>query len=115
MAQQHLPSSLESATVSRCTFAVSDVTPAAVPLRDVDYHAGIAKFLGGRVEACSRYVGRLVDPFGAHPLIETLHRAFQSHYPVCLSPRCNLVNADAGRRATCEREFGSAATPVRGP
>ena len=86
MEQKHLPSILESATVSRCTFAVSDVTPATVPLRDVDYHAGLAKFLGGRVEACSRYVGRLVDPFGAHPLIETLHRAFQSHYPVCLSP-----------------------------
>jgi hypothetical protein len=38
------------------------------------------------IEACSRYHGRLVADVLTHPLVVSLHRAFQQHRPICLSP-----------------------------
>jgi hypothetical protein len=70
----------------RITFPVSDVTPASEPLREVPYHEAVAAFLGGPVESCSSYQGRLVGNVRSHPLVATLHAAFCSHRPVCLSP-----------------------------
>lgn len=76
------------------TFAVSDVPPATEPLREKPYHEVVAEFLGGPVEACSSYHGRLVANNGSppyvhdrsHPLIAALHAGYATHRPVCLSP-----------------------------
>ncbi len=68
------------------TFAVSRVTPATKPLRVIPYYEAATQFLGGRVESCSQYHGQLVADVKMHPLIETLHRAFDTHRPVSLSP-----------------------------
>jgi hypothetical protein len=76
------------------TFAVARVIPASEPLPERPYHEVVADFLGGPVESCSSYHGRLVDLDGqhaygrdrSHPLIGALHTAFISHRPVCLSP-----------------------------
>ena len=70
----------------RITFAVSDVSPAGQPLPEAPYPEAVAAFLGGRVESCSCYHGRLVAHVRSHPLIGALHAAFASHRPVRLSP-----------------------------
>ncbi len=70
----------------RITFPVSDVPPATKPLPEAPYHEAVAAFLGGRVESCSCYHGRLVAKVRSHPLIAALHAAFATHRPVCLSP-----------------------------
>ena len=75
-----------SATAVRRTFAVSDAPPATEPMPEAPYHAAIADFLGGPVESCSRYHGRLVSSTRSHPLIAALHAAFAQHRPVALSP-----------------------------
>jgi hypothetical protein len=75
-------------------FAVSSVTPANQPLPERPYHEVVTDLLGGPIEACSSYHGRLVtldsESEGledrSHPLIGALHAAFMSHRPVCLSP-----------------------------
>lgn len=67
-------------------FAVSDVTAGKDLLAEVLYHEAVADFLGGPVEACSRYHGRLVAGVRSHPLIAALHGAFAQHRPLCLSP-----------------------------
>jgi hypothetical protein len=68
------------------TFAVSDVVPATEPLPDQPYHQAVSDFLGGPIESCSRYHGRLIAGVRSHPLIGALHAAFSSHRPVGLSP-----------------------------
>ena len=75
-------------------FAVSSVTPASQPLPERPYYEAVADFLGGPIESCSSYHGRLItldsESRGledrSHPLIGALHAAFMSHRPVCLSP-----------------------------
>jgi hypothetical protein len=68
------------------TFPVSNVSPATKPLPELPYHQAVTDFLGGPVESCSRYHGRLVANVRSHPLIAALHAAFASHRPVRLSP-----------------------------
>jgi hypothetical protein len=63
-------------TTAGCTFLVSDVKPDTEPLPEVPYHQAIVDFLGGTVESCSGYRGRLVAGVRSHPLIGTLHAAF---------------------------------------
>jgi hypothetical protein len=70
----------------RVTFAVSKVWRARRPLPEQRYHQAVADFLGGPVESCSNYRGRLVAGARSHPLIAALHAAYSSHRPVCLSP-----------------------------
>jgi hypothetical protein len=70
----------------RVTFPVSDVTPAAQPLPEAPAIEAITTFLGGPVESCSRYHGKLVSGVRSHPLIGALHGAFNDHRPLCLSP-----------------------------
>src|SRR5262245_64402850 len=75
-----------STTVTR-TFPVSDVQPATEPLPEIAYHQAVAAFLvTKKLEACSRYHGRLVSDVRSHPLIATLHTGFADHRAVCLSP-----------------------------
>jgi len=50
------------------------------------YYQAVSEFLGGPVESCSRYHGKLVANVRSHPLIGSLHAAFSSHRPVALSP-----------------------------
>jgi hypothetical protein len=77
---------MRSAIATR-TFAVSDVPAATQPLPEIPYHQAVAKFiLAKKVEACSRYRGRLVSGVRSHPLIATLHTAFDEHRSICLSP-----------------------------
>jgi hypothetical protein len=38
------------------------------------------------IEACARYLGRLVADVVAHPVLVALHRGFTQHRPLCLSP-----------------------------
>lgn len=71
---------------TRTTFAVSKVSPATEPLRELPYHHAVANFVRRPVESCSRYHGRLVAHVVSHPLIAALHEAFASHRPLCLSP-----------------------------
>jgi hypothetical protein len=68
------------------TFEVSDVAPATESLAEIPYHQAVTDFLGGAVESCSRYHGKLLAGVRSHPLIGTLHAAFCSHRPVSLSP-----------------------------
>jgi hypothetical protein len=70
----------------RIAFSVSDVAPATAPLAEAPAIEAITTFLGGPVESCSRYHGRLVANVRSHPLIGALHVAFNDHRPVCLSP-----------------------------
>jgi len=73
--------------VATRTFAVSDVPPATEPLPEIPYHRAVAEFiLAEKVEACSQYHGRLVSGVRSHPLIATLHTAFDEHRSMCLSP-----------------------------
>jgi hypothetical protein len=73
--------------VATRTFAVSDVPPATEPLPEIPYHRAVAEFIQSeKVEACSQYHGRLVSGVRSHPLIATLHTAFDEHRSVCLSP-----------------------------
>jgi hypothetical protein len=86
------------------TFVVNKVTPATEPLPEIGYHQAVAEFLGGPVESCSRYHGKLVASVRSHPLIAALHAAFCTHRPLRLSPDiiwltvcqglANHVNAD---------------------
>ncbi len=39
-----------------------------------------------KIESCSRYRGRLVAGVQFHPVIAAIHKAFQDHRPLCLSP-----------------------------
>jgi hypothetical protein len=68
------------------TFAVSDVDTATKPLPELPYHEVVTAFLGGPVEACSHYHGRLVANVRSHPLIAALHAAFSLHHPISISP-----------------------------
>ena len=94
------------------TFAVSDVSPASSPLPEVSYKDALDSLLAFStlekereklasrgwshlipeppklrpVEACSRYHGRLVVGLKSHPVIEAIHRAFNDHRPLRLSP-----------------------------
>jgi hypothetical protein len=38
------------------------------------------------IESCSQYRGRLVASVQLHPLITAIHKAFNDHRPLCLSP-----------------------------
>jgi hypothetical protein len=73
-------------TVAGKTFAVSDVVSATEPLPEIHYHQAVMDFLGSPVESCSRYHGQLIAGVRSHPLIGTLHAAFNTHRPVTLSP-----------------------------
>jgi hypothetical protein len=75
-----------SITTASKTFAVASVRPATEPLAEAPYHQAVTEFLGGPVESCSRYHGKLVAGVRSHPLIGALHAAFSSHRPVVLSP-----------------------------
>jgi hypothetical protein len=68
------------------TFAVANVSPATEPLAEVPYHQAVVQFLGGDIESCSCYHGRLVKGVRSHPLIGAVHHAFATHRPLCLSP-----------------------------
>lgn len=76
----------QGGAITRRSFAVSDVTPATDPLPLVPFHQAVSDFLGGQVESCSQYHGQLVAGVRLHPLIESLHHAFATHRPICLSP-----------------------------
>lgn len=75
-----------SETIVSKTFAVSDVRARETLLPEMPYPEAIAQFVGGPVESCSRYHGKLVANVMSHPLIAALHAGFAYHYPVCLSP-----------------------------
>ena len=68
------------------TFPVSRVLPATAPLPETDYPQAVAAHLGGPIESCSRYHGKLVANVCPHPLIAALHGAFCGHRPIRLSP-----------------------------
>src|SRR5262245_22657558 len=88
MPQSYLPEGniMAGTLVTNATFAVSDVAPATEPLQELTYHQAVANFVGGPVESCSKYHGRLVANVVSHPLIAALHGAFASHRPLRLSP-----------------------------
>src|SRR5262249_21198636 len=48
------------------TFPVSAVEPATAPLDDAPYHEAVSAFLGGPVEACSSYYGKLIASALSH-------------------------------------------------
>lgn len=77
---------MAEAVTTTGAFAVSDVTPATDSLQELPYHQAVANFVGGPIESCSSYHGRLVANVFSHPLIAALHGAFASHRPLCLSP-----------------------------
>lgn len=75
------------------TFAVADVRPSWRRLSERRYQSVVAAYVGGSVEACNCYNGRLVSPRGSwirtylcHPLIEACYRAYTDHRPLRLSP-----------------------------
>jgi hypothetical protein len=119
-------------SVTTTTFPVSDVRRATTPLSEVPYKQAIdalfheqpeftfSEVLGkkpppvavrkaphGRVEACTRYHGRLLADVRFHPLVGALHFAFLDHRPLTLSPDmiwllicqgvANHINAHAER------------------
>jgi hypothetical protein len=131
----------KSASVA-VVFAVSPVAPATSPLAEMPYWAAIESLLvkppswrpqesqqsaelpRRSLEACSRYHGQLVSRVYFHPIIAAIHRAFQDHRPMVLSPDmlwlmvtqgfANHVNANAEKlRNRLVRHSGIAKIAVR--
>jgi hypothetical protein len=102
-------------TTTTTTFEVSDVVRAQEPLPEVPYKQAVEALLTGGspdwddgweddededdltddrpeptqprpVEACSRYHGHLVSRVDFHPFVAAVHRAFQDHRPLRISP-----------------------------
>jgi hypothetical protein len=102
-------------TATMTTFEVSHVKRAAEPLPEVPYKEAVEALIAPgkfpdvrriikgkrnqrlsqdlpevaashRVEACSRYHGRLLEAVVYHPVVAAVHRAFMDHRPLCLSP-----------------------------
>lgn len=68
------------------TFSVSQVQPSEEAPVTTDVHHSIEQYLGGAVESCSTPDELVVKPYGFHVLMETLHRAFDEHRSLVLSP-----------------------------
>ncbi|WP_438009703.1 DUF4419 domain-containing protein [Sorangium sp. So ce321] len=70
------------------TFAVSDVPRAERPLRPVSLAASLWLQHKLTAEACGSNLGHLVYGLHAieHALLQTVHAAFEHHYPLVLSP-----------------------------
>ena len=131
-------------TTTTTTFEVSDVKLATEPLPEVHYKEAIEALLtkGGinddedewedepgrarpetpsprRIEACSRYHGRLLGGSAFHPVMVAVHRSFTGHRPLILSPDIDLADDHARPSPTtstptprsCGR--GSSATRAR--
>lgn len=67
-------------------FEVSRVLPTLKPVETVYAHQALETVLNGKVESCSMPGHSVVQPYGFHAVIETLHRAYDEHRPVILSP-----------------------------
>ncbi len=75
------------------TFAVHDVTPAAMRLQTVKTRDGISILLANINESkpepifyCSEYNSNSIAGVGIHPLFAAVHLAFSNHLPLVLSP-----------------------------
>lgn len=66
-------------------FDVAEVAPADKPLLEIPCHIAV-KSLIKNVEACSNYKGQLLAHVNFHPFVETVHKAFNDHRPLSLSP-----------------------------
>jgi len=68
------------------TFKVSQVEPSGRTVRTTTTREALERVLNTKVEACSNPDGGVVRPYGFHALIETVHRAFDEHRSLILSP-----------------------------
>lgn len=68
------------------TFVVTSVRPTNESVRTTTLRAAIARVLTTSVEACSTPEATVVNPYGFHSLIETIHRAYDEHRSLVLSP-----------------------------
>jgi hypothetical protein len=68
------------------TFAVDDVTPALEPLPECRMHEAVKRMLGGDIESCSDYHGRVIQKVYYQPLLAAVHTAFSQHRPLVFTP-----------------------------
>lgn len=70
-------------------FVVSDVSQADKPLPELPYDEAVEALLREptrTIESCSGYHGQLVEDVRFHPFVTAIHKAFNDHRPLCLSP-----------------------------
>jgi hypothetical protein len=102
-------------TTTATTFRISNVEEATTPLLEIPYKEAVEALLSPstpvqdaeraqrlrrlwiktpdpgslprhRIEACSRYYGRLLADIPFHPVVAAAHIAFMEHRPFCFSP-----------------------------
>jgi hypothetical protein len=86
---KNLSVAVASVANSSTVFAVSDVLQADKPLPEIPYYEAVEALLREptrKIESCSRYYGRLVEGVQFHPFVTAIHKAFNDHRPLCLSP-----------------------------
>ncbi len=86
---KNLSGGVASVADSSTVFAVSDVSQADKPLPEIPYYEAVEVLLHEptqKIESCSRYHGRLVKDVRFHPFVTAIHKAFNDHRPLCLSP-----------------------------
>lgn len=71
---------------SGVTFAVSNVQSDGDAVRRTDLRSALEKVLAGKVESCSTPGASVVDHHGFHALFEAVHRAYDEHRSLVLSP-----------------------------
>ncbi len=95
------------------TFAVSSVDSPKPDegITSTTVQLSVEQILGSKVESCSGPSESVIQPYGFHTVIETVHRSFAEHRPLTLSPDhiwltvsqgfAACVNADPERYRKC--------------
>lgn len=89
LVDKNLSVAVASVANSSTVFVVSDVSQADKPLPELPYYEAVEALLREptlEIEACSGYHGRLVEDVQFHPFVTAIHKAFNDHRPLCLSP-----------------------------
>lgn len=86
------------------TFSVSDVQIAHDGPNTTTVQDAIEEVIVGEVEACSTPEAEAVAPYGFHALFEALHRAYDEHRPLVLSPDDIWLTIAQGLAACVNRD-----------
>ena len=71
---------------SAVRFAVSDVALATTPIEEIPYGQALAALVKAEPEAHASGHSMLIKTTGINSLLAAVHRAFQDHRPLSLSP-----------------------------